>query len=471
MIQKTESAARKRIDGLLDEMSFVELGAYVTARSTDFNLAGQELPGDGVLTGYGTVNGNLVYVYSQDSAVLGGSMGEMHARKIVDLYGQAMKMGAPVVGLIDCSGLRLQEATDALDGFGKLYRCQSLASGVIPQLQAVFGMCGGGMAVSGALADFTFMEKDHASLFLNAPNAVTGACETAGGTASAEFQSSEAGLADFIGSESEILSALRTLLGILPANNEDDFSFAPCQDDLNRLVPEIAGSASVPAAILGAVSDNGFYFELGASYGTSLTTAFIRMNGATVGCVANAETALTHQGCWKAADFVNFCDAFNIPLLTLVNVRGYDRSQCAERHLAKASALLTAAYAGADVPKVTVVTGDAFGTAGLTMASKSIGADVVYAWPDARIGMMDAAEAARIIYAEELKSAEDSAAFLKEKAAAYEALQSGAVSAAKRGYVDDIIAPEATRKRVAACFEMLFTKHEDRPYRKHRTVY
>jgi len=470
MSQSTQSTAAERIRKLLDENSFVELGAYVTARNTDFNMTAKETPGDGVLTGYGTIDGNLVYVYSQDAGVLGGSMGEMNAKKIVNMYSKARKTGAPVIGLIDCAGLRLQEATDALDGFGRLYRSQTMASGVIPQIQAIFGMCGGGMAVSSALADFTFMEKTKAKLFVNSPNAIEGNSESSCDTAGAEFQSSESGLADFTGSEDEVISAVKTLVSILPANNEDDLSYTECTDDLNRAVPEIAGSAGNPASVLGDISDNHFYFETGKAFGTSIVTAFIRLNGATVGCVANAEEELTHSGCEKAADFVNFCDAFNIPVLTLVNVKGYAATKCTERHMAKSCAALTYAYVDASVPKVTVITGTAFGTAGLTMGAKSIGADVVYAWKDASVGMMDATEAAKIMYEDEISKAPDAKAAIQEKADEYAKLQGSAMSAAKRGYVDDIIEPEGTRKRVIAALEMLFNKREDRPVKKHGTV-
>ena len=470
MSQSTQTTALARIHKLLDENSFVELGAYVSARNTDFNMIEKDTPADGVLTGYGTVDGSLVFVYSQDSAVLGGSMGEMHAKKIVSLYSKARKMGAPIIGLIDCAGLRLQEATDALNGFGKLYRSQSMASGVVPQIQMIFGMCGGGMAVSSALADFTFMEASKAKLFINSPNAIVGNNETDHDTSSAKFQSSESGLVDFAGNEEEIISAARTLISILPGNNEDDGSVTECTDDLNRSVPEIANAAASSASILGAVSDNHFYFELGKNYGTSFVTAFIKLNGSTVGCVANAETEMTHSGCDKAASFVNFCDAFNIPVLTLVNVKGYAACECTERRMAKACADLTYEYANASVPKVTVVTGTAFGTAYLSMGSKSVGADVVYAYPSASIGMMDAEEAAKIMYADEISRASDQKAFISEKAEAYSKLQSDVVIAAKHGYVDDIIEPASTRKRVIAAMDMLYTKREDRPLKKHGTV-
>lgn len=484
MSNSAQTSASNRIHALLDENSFVEVGAYITARSTDFNMTAKETPADGVLTGYGTIDGNLVYVYSQDASVLGGSMGEMHAKKISSLYSMAMKMGAPVIGLIDCAGLRLQEATDALNGFGQMYLNQAMASGVVPQISAVFGTCGGGMAVSSAMADFIFMESKKAKLFVNSPNAIEGNRVEKCDTSSAAFQSEEAGLVDFTGDEDEILSKIRTLISILPANNEDDMSYSECTDDLNRVCSDLENCAGAADIALSQISDDGFFMEVKKAYDPSMVTGFIRLNGTTVGCVANRtavygedgeqeaeyEAVLSYRGCEKAAKFVSFCDAFNIPLLTLVNVRGYKASKCTERRIAKAAGRLTYAFANASVPKVTVVTGEAYGTAYLTMNSKSIGADMVYAWPSASIGMMDADAAVKIMYADEIAKADDSLALIREQSAAYRELQSSALAAAKRGYVDDIIEACDTRKRVIAAFEMLFTKREDRPDRKHGTV-
>ena len=484
MSNSAQTSARRRIDALLDENSFVEVGAYVTARSTDFNMAAKETPADGVVTGYGMIDGNLVYVYSQDAAVLGGSLGEMHAKKISNLYALAMKMGAPVISLIDCAGLRLQEATDALQGFGEVYLNQTMASGVIPQIAAIFGTCGGGMAVSAALSDFTFMEEKTGKLFVNSPNAIEGNYTSKCDTASAVFQSEEAGLVDFAGDEAAILDEIRTLISILPANNEDDMSYDECNDDLNRVCADLENCAGDTAIALATISDDNFFMELKEHFEPGMVTGFIRLNGTTVGCVANRtevygedgekkgeyEAVLTSRGCKKAADFINFCDAFNIPVLTLVNVKGYKASMCSEKHMAKAAAKLTYAFANASVPKVTVIVGEAYGTAYLTMASKATGADIVYAWPKASIGMMDATAAAKIMYNEEIAAAEDGAALIREKAAEYQELQSSALAAAKRGYVDDIIEACDTRKRVIAAFEMLFTKREDRPGKKHGTV-
>ncbi len=471
MSNSAQASASSRIAALLDENSFVEVGAYITARTTDFNMTEQETPADGVVTGYGTIEGCLVYVYSQDASVLGGSMGEMHAKKISNIYSMAMKMGAPVIGLIDCAGLRLQEATDALAGFGQVYLNQTMASGVIPQISAIFGTCGGGMAVSAAITDFTFMEDKSAKLFVNAPNALKGNYTSKCDTSSAAFQSAEAGLVDFTGDEASILGQIRTLVSILPSNNEDDMSYGECQDDLNRISGELAGCAGDTALALSIISDNNFFMEVKKNYDPSMVTGFIRLNGTTVGCVANRsevyengektaeyEPVLSAKGCDKAADFINFCDSFNIPVLSLVNVKGYKASKCTEKLIAKAAGRLTYAYANASVPKVTVIVKDALGSAYLTMGSKSIGADVVYAWENAAIGMMDPAEAVKIMYAKEIEAAEDSVALINEKTAQYAALQSSALAAARRGYIDDIIKAGETRQRVIAAFEMLFTK-------------
>ena len=235
MSTTSQSLASKRIDALLDENSFVEIGGNVTARSTDFNMQQNETPGDGVVTGYGVIDGNLVYVYSQDASVLGGTIGEMHAKKITALYDMAMKMGAPVIGLIDCAGIRLQEATDALNAFGELYLKETLSSGVIPQITAVFGSCGGGLALVPALTDFTFMEEKKAKLFVNSPNALDGNDVSKCDTASAKFQSEDTGLVDFVGSEEEIYAGIRELINLIPSNNEDDMSYEECTDDLDRV--------------------------------------------------------------------------------------------------------------------------------------------------------------------------------------------------------------------------------------------
>ena len=459
-----QSLAGKRIESLLDENSFVEIGGMVTARSTDFNMQQKETPSDGVITGYGVIDGNLVYVYSQDASVLNGTLGEMHAKKITRLYEMALKTGAPVIGLIDCAGIRLQEATDALNGFGEIYMQQTLASGVVPQIAAVFGTCGGGLAVVPGLADFTFMEDRKAKLFVNAPNAIEGNEVSKCNSASAKFQAEEAGNVDVAADEAEIFARIRQLVTLLPANNEDDASFEECMDDLNRVCADLGSVEYSAPYILSSISDENVFFETKASYAKDMVTGFIRLNGMTVGAAANNDVELTARGAQKAAEFIQFCDAFNIPVLSITNVKGYKANMCTERNIAKAMAKLTYAFANATVPKVNVIAGAAYGSAYVSMNSKALGADMVYAWTGAQIGMMDPKMAAKIMYADA------DAATLKEKAEAYAALQASADAAARRGYVDSIIDPQDTRKYVIGAFEMLFTKRESRPDKKHATV-
>ena len=459
-----QSPAGRRIAELLDGNSFVEIGGQVTARSTDFNLQEMNTPSDGVITGYGVIDGNLVYVYSQDASVLNGTLGEMHAKKIVRLYELAEKMGAPVIGLIDCAGIRLQEGVDALNAFGEIYLQQTLASGVVPQITAVFGSCGGGLSVVPGLSDFTFMEEKDAKLFVNAPNTVAGNRKEKCDSASAKFQAEEAGTVDMVGSESDILAQIRRLVTWLPANNEDDTSYDECMDDLNRSCAELQGVQYSAPFILSTISDGKEFFETKADYAKDMVTGFIRLNGVTVGAVANGEQEMSARGAQKAADFVNFCDAFNIPVLTVTNVKGYKASLCSERNLAKAAARLTYAFANATVPKVNVIAGEAFGSAYVTMNSKGLGADLVFAWKDAKIGMMDARMAAKVMYADA------DAQTQSEKAKEYAALQDSVEAAARRGYVDAVIDAADTRKQVIGAFEMLFTKREGRPDKKHGTV-
>ena len=452
MSNTAQNLASTRIASLLDENSFVEIGGCVTARNTDFNLKQTATPSDGVITGYGVIDGNLVYVYSQDASVLGGTIGEMHAKKIARLYDMALKMGAPVIGLIDCAG-------------------------VIPQITAVFGTCGGGMALMPALTDFTFMESKNAKLFVNSPNALEGNEVSKCNTASAKFQSEDAGLVDFTGSEDEVLSGIRKLVTLLPANNEED-AVDDCSDDLNRVCADLANAAGDTAILLSNIADDQDFVETKADYAKEMVTGFLKLNGTTVGAVANRtevygadgekaeefEAVLTARGARKAARFVKFCDAFNIPVLTLTNVTGFKADKHSERCIATAVAEMTHAFADATVPKVNVIIGKAYGSAYVAMNSKAVGADMTYAWEDASIGMMDAKLAAKIMYADA------DAATINEKAAEYASLQESVQSAAARGYVDTIISAEDTRKYVIGAFEMLFTKREDRPAKKHGTV-
>ncbi len=477
MSSTTKLSARDRIATLLDDSSFVEIGALVTKRNTDFNLAQTDAPSDGVITGYGLIDGSLVYVYSQDAEVLNGTMGEMHAKKIVSMYDLALKVGAPVIGLVDCAGMRLQEATDALAAFGNVYLKQSMASGVIPQITAVFGTCGGGCAVSAAMSDFTFMSEEGAKLFVNSPNAVEGNFVGKCDTSAAKFQA-EAGVVDVVKEdEAAVLASIRTLVSYLPSNNETDCS-VDCADDLNRATAAFADEVADPAVALADIADNGEFFEVKASYAKEMVTGFIRLNGTTVGAVANRtakfdengktvekfDAVLTTKGCYKAESFVEFCDAFGIPVLTLTNVTGYAATMCEEKSVAIAAAKLTNAFATATVPKVNIVCKNAMGSAYITMNSKHIGADMVFALEDAKIGMMDSKLAAQIMYAGEDEAVRN------EKAAEYDAVQSSAVAAAKRGYVDSIISADAVRQQLVYTFEMLYTKREARPSKKHGTV-
>ena len=473
----TTSKAGQRVLSLLDENSFVEIGALVTARSTDFNLKQTQADSDGVITGYGLIDGKLVYVYSQDASVLNGTVGEMHARKIANLYDMALKMGAPIIGLLDSAGLRLEEATDALDGMAAIYAKQAAASGVIPQINGVFGNCGGGLAISESMADFTFMEEKNAKLFVNAPNALDGNYTAKCDTASAKLQA-EAGVVAGIGDEDYVLSKIRELISILPANNDSYSDVEECTDDLNRACEGLEGCAGDTAILISQIADDNNYVEIKADFAKSMTTGFIRLNGNTVGVVANRsevygedgkvaekfDTVLCPCGCEKAVEFINFCDAFSIPVLSFTNVTGFKATKEAEKKMAKAAAKLTYAFANATVAKVNVVIGKAYGSAYTVMNSKAIGCDVTIAWPNAEIGTMDAKLAAKIMYADSDVETIDA------KAAEYKALQNNVVSAAKRGYVDEIVEPADTRKYVIGAFEMLYTKFEDRPAKKHGTV-
>ncbi|MBO5484823.1 MAG: carboxyl transferase [Lachnospiraceae bacterium] len=470
-------SAKDRIATLVDENSFVEIGANITKRSTDFNMQEKSVPADGVITGYGLIQNNPVYIYSQDAAALNGTIGEMHAKKIAHVYELAMKTGVPVIGLIDCAGMRLQEATDALAGFGKIYKMKAKASGVVPQISAIFGNCGGGVAVMAAMSDFTFMEKGNAKLFVNSPNTLDGNYTDKLDTASADFQQT-ASVVDFVcEGEVEMINSVRELIAILPENNNDTAGMEECMDDLNRMVPDFAAEVKDPALALEDLGDNNFFFEVKKGYAREMVTGFICLDGLTVGCVANRtavfdengkeaetfEARLTSAGCDKAVSFIQKCDAFNIPVLTLTNVEGFATSVEEEKTIAAKAARLTAAFAESDVPKVNLITGKAYGSAYICMNSKHIGADMVFALPEAQIGMMDADVAAKIMYAD------DKDADLSAKAAQF-AAQSGTDAAAARGYIDSIIAPESARKQLLFAFEMLFTKSEYPIGKKHGTI-
>lgn len=470
-------SARDRIMVLADENSFVEIGAGVTRRSTDFNMQEKSVPADGVITGYGLIQNNPVFIYSQDVSALNGTIGEMHAKKIAHIYELAIKTGVPVIGLIDCAGIRLQESTDALAGFGQIYKMKVKASGIIPQISAVFGNCGGGVAVLAAMSDFTFMEKKNAKLFVNSPNTLEGNYTDKLDTASSDFQQ-EASTASFIvEGEEELITKVRELISILPGNNNETAFSDECMDDLNRMTEDFALEVADPSLALEDIGDNNFFMEIKKGYAKEMVTGFICLDGITTGVVANRTAEfdvdgkeiakyaprLTTAGCDKAVSFIRKCDAFNIPILTLTNIEGFATTVKEEKTIAEAAAKLTAAFAEADVPKINLITGNAYGTAYICMNSKHIGADMVFALEGANIGTMDAQIAAKIMYGDD-KNADISA-----KAAEF-AAQSGTEAAAARGYVDAVIPSGQARKQLIYAFEMLFAKSGYPIGKKHGTI-
>ena len=470
----SSSKASERILSLLDENSFVEVGALVTARATNFNLSPALTPSDGVVTGYGTIDGNLVFVYSQDPAVLGGSIGEMHARKITSLYDLAVKMGAPVIGLLDSTGLRLQEGTDALNAFGEIYARQAKASGVVPQITAVFGTCGGGLALVAGMSDFAFMTKD-AKLFVNSPNAIAGNSQDKKDTSASSFNAA-AGSVDTAEDEAEVFEKIRELVIMLPSNNEDEAA-AECADDLNRASAAVAAGIADPSIAVADAADDGIFVEVRRDYAKEMATGFIRLNGTTCGVIANRsasydengeekekfDAVLTSGGCYKAARFVKFCDAFDIPVISFTNVCGFAATENEERKIALAAASLAGAFAETTSPKINVIA-NAVGSAYAVMNSKALGADITIALDGAKIGVMDAKIAARILA--DGKDADEIAKAADE----YDKLQNSTASAAARGYVDQICAAEDLRKYLIGAVEMLYTKREETVFKKHGTV-
>lgn len=477
MSSNNASLAMQRIVRLVDENSFMEIASSVTARSTDFNLSADKKPSDGVIIGHGLIGGNSVFLYSQDVSVLNGTIGEMHAKKIASVYDMAMKLGAPVIGFIDCGGVRIQESVDALDGLGQIYAKEAAASGIIPQICAVFGSCGGGLALVPALCDFAFIEESKGRMFVNSPDAIEGNRIEKCDTASASFQSSENGCIDGFGSEDEIIADIRRLVRMLPLNNEGDVYTEECTDDLNRTCYHMQQMKGDPRYLLSEISDGHVFFETKSAYAKNMVTGLVKLNGMTIGAVANCsqiydvngemkeefDGLLTAKGCNKAAEFIRFCDAFAIPVLSLTNVKGLKNCMCAEKNLAKAMARMVYAFTSTTAPKVNLITGEAFGSAYVAMNSKSIGADLVYAWEDAKVGTMEPQMAAKLLcpQADEKE--------LAQKAAEFEQLQASAASAAARGCVDMLIQPEDTRKYLTAAFELLYTKNVGTPDKKHGT--
>ena len=476
-------AARERITALLDPNSFVELDAFVEHRCTNFGMESMEAPGEGVVTGYGTIDNRLVYVYAQDFTVVGGSLGEMHAKKIWKVLDLAMEMGAPVIGLNDSGGARIQEAVDALAGYGGIFYRNTRASGVVPQISAIMGPCAGGAVYSPALTDFIFMVDKTSNMFITGPQViktVTGENVTAEKLGGAMTHNTTSGVAHFVyPTEAETLAAIRKLVGYLPLNNMETAPVVETSDSVNRIcdalnsvMPESSNTPYDMKQVILSVVDDADFFEVQPYYAQNMITGFARIGGRSVGVLANQPKAMA--GCLdinasdKAGRFISICDSFNIPLLTFVDVPGFLPGTSQEyggiiRHGAK----MLYAYSEATVPKITVVTRKAYGGSYLAMCSKDLGADMVFAWPTAEIAVMGPDGAANIIFKKEIDSAADPAAARKEKLDAYRAEFATPYQAAKRGYVDDVIEPCETRQKVAAALNMLASKRVSNPHKKH----
>ncbi|QXM07252.1 methylmalonyl-CoA decarboxylase subunit alpha [Crassaminicella indica] len=478
--------ARERINLLFDEGTFVELDAFVKHRCTNFGMESQEAPGEGVVTGYGMVDGRLVYAFAQDFTVIGGSLGEMHAAKIVKVLDNALKVGAPVVGLNDSGGARIQEAVDALSGYGKIFFRNTICSGVIPQISAIMGPSAGGAVYSPGITDFIYMVDQTSKMFITGPQViktVTGEEVSAEDLGGAMTHNSTSGVAHFIAQDDEdCIMQIRRLLSFLPSNNMETAPHYETEDDINRLIPELddllPDNPNKPYDMFDVISrivDDGDYYEVQPYFARNIITCFARINGNTVGIIANQPKFLA--GCLdinasdKSARFIRFCDAFNIPLLNIVDVPGFLPGTNQEyggiiRHGAK----MLYAYSEATVPKVTLVTRKAYGGSYIAMCNKELGADIVLAWPSAEIAVMGPQGAANIIFRKDIKNAENPAEERAKKIEEYTAEFATPYKAAERGYVDDVIEPSTTRPRLVDAFNMLMSKRETRPAKKHGNI-
>jgi methylmalonyl-CoA decarboxylase alpha subunit len=478
--------ARERIQKLLDEGTFVEVDAFVEHRCIEFNMADTKAPGEGVVTGYGTIDGRLVYVFAQDFTVIGGSLGEMHAQKICKIMDMAVKMGAPLIGLNDSGGARIQEGVDALKGYGDIFYRNTLSSGVIPQLSVILGPCAGGAVYSPALTDFVFMVSGISKMFITGPQvikAVTGEEVSAEELGGAKAHNTMSGVAQFMSNtEEECFDQIRSLLSYIPSNNLEDPPYKETKDnptktipELNNIVPDEPNKPYEMKDIIKHIADDNNFFEIQPGFAQNMITGFARINGHSLGILANQPRHLA--GCLdinasdKAARFIRFCDAFNIPLVTFTDTPGYLPGVEQEyggiiRHGAK----LLYAYSEATVPKITVITRKAYGGAYIAMCSRHLGADQVYAWPTAEIAVMGPEGAANIIFRKEIEDSQDSAQTRNEKIDEYRDKFANPYQAAKRGYVDDVIEPSATRVKLISALEMLMSKRETRPAKKHGNI-
>lgn len=479
---KGKLSARERIDLLLDPDSFEEWDMFVEHRCTDFDMDKEHIPGDGVVVGYGTINGRLVFVFSQDFTVFGGSLSETHAEKICKIMDQAMKVGAPVIGLNDSGGARIQEGVASLGGYADVFQRNVMASGVIPQISMIMGPCAGGAVYSPAMTDFIFMVKDSSYMFVTGPDVVktvTHETVTAEQLGGAVTHTSKSGVADLaFENDVEALLMLRRFINYLPANNREKPPVWPTDDTADRkdmsldtLIPQDPNKPYDMKELILKIADESEFFEIQPNYAKNIITGFIRMEGSTVGVVANQPMVLA--GCLdidsskKAGRFVRFCDAFNIPILTLVDVPGFMPGTSQEYGgIIKHGAKLLYAYAEATVPKVTVITRKAYGGAYDVMSSKHLRGDVNMAWPTAEIAVMGAKGAVEIIFRKDIGDADKIAARTEE----YRQKFANPFIAGKRGFIDDVIMPHETRKRVCRSLAMLREKKLENPWRKHGNI-
>ncbi|MGL4293782.1 MAG: acyl-CoA carboxylase subunit beta [Bacteroidales bacterium] len=481
--KKGKYTARERIAMLLDEGSFEEIDMFVRHRSTNFGIDKESYLGDGIVTGSGTIEGRLVYVYAQDFTVFGGSLSEMLAAKICKIMDQAMKMGAPVIGINDSGGARIQEGVNALAGYAEIFQRNILASGVIPQISGIFGPCAGGSVYSPALTDFNIMTKGTSYMFLTGPKVVktvTGEDVTQEQLGGASVHASKSGVAHFaVDNEEEGLNLIRKLISFMPQNNMEEAPMIACEDPIDRLddglneiIPDSPNRSYDMYEVIGAIVDNGEFLEVHKDYAQNIVVGFARFNGMSVGLIANQPKVMA--GCLdsnasrKAARFVRFCDAFNIPLVTLVDVPGFLPGTGQEYNgVILHGAKLLYAYGEATVPKVTVTLRKSYGGAYCVMSSKHLRGDVNYAWPTAEIAVMGPSGAVEIIFAKEVAASENPAAAQAEKEEEYRKAFANPYNAARYGYIDDVIEPRNTRFRIIRALQQLQTKKLTNPAKKH----
>jgi len=483
---KGRHTAYERLDILLDPGSFRELDAFVEHRSTNFGLDKQKYPGDSVVTGWGTIDGRLVYVYSQDFTVLGGSLSEVHAQKILKIMGMAMKTGAPLIGLNDSGGARIQEGVESLAGYAEIFLRNTMASGVIPQISVIMGPCAGGAVYSPALTDFVIMVENTSYMFITGPNVVKQvlnediSAEDLGG---AHVHATKSGVCHMVGKdETESLLLVRELLSYLPQNNMEDAPNLPTRDDplrtdpsLNTLIPDNANKPYDIKEVITKIVDDGHFFEVQENYAANIVVGFARLGGNSIGIVANQPMVLAGvldiNASEKAARFIRTCDAFNVPLLTFVDVPGYMPGSDQEHHgIIRSGAKLLFAYCEATVPKLTVTTRKAYGGAYCVMSSKHIRSDLNLAWPTAEIAVMGPEGAVEIINRREIAEAADPVARKAELAAEYRAKFAHPYIAAARGFIDDVIEPSQTRPRLINALQVLQNKRDENPPKKHGNI-